>query len=85
LTLADPGGFMALFSDFGVTFVGLVGYRGLQLGTSGTTTGLNPYNTDSGFLGTVTTFATVQTAITFSMYERAALAHGLSNFFPEQI
>jgi solute carrier family 25 (adenine nucleotide translocator) protein 4/5/6/31 len=63
-TMAGPGGFMALYTGFGVSVVGIVGYRGLQLGTFDTITGLNPYKTDRGFLGAITTFAAAQTAIT---------------------
>jgi len=44
--------------------VGIVGYRGLQLGTFDTIVGLNPYKKDKGILGAVTTFAAAQTAIT---------------------
>merc|ERR1712046_324242 len=64
-TAAGPGGFMALYTGFGVSVVGIVGYRGLQLGTFDTITGLNPWKTDKGIMGAVTTFAAAQTAITF--------------------
>jgi len=63
-TIKGPGGFMALYTGFGVSVVGIVGYRGLQLGTFDTITGLNPYKTDKGILGAVTTFGAAQTAIT---------------------
>merc|ERR1739848_33800 len=63
-TAQGPGGFMALYTDFGVSVVGIVGYRGLQLGTFDTITGLNPYKSDKGILGAVTTFGAAQTAIT---------------------
>merc|ERR1712113_503992 len=63
-TMAGPGGFLALYTGFGVSVVGIVGYRGLQLGTFDTITGINPYKTDKGILGAVTTFAAAQTAIT---------------------
>mmetsp|Transcript_45822 Transcript_45822/g.116400 ORF Transcript_45822/g.116400 Transcript_45822/m.116400 type:complete len:311 (+) Transcript_45822:72-1004(+) len=63
-TMAGPGGFLALYTGFGVSVVGIVGYRGLQLGTFDTITGLNPYRTDKGFLGAITTFGAAQTAIT---------------------
>ena len=49
---------------FGVSVCGIIGYRGLQLGTFDTITGLNPYKKDPGFLGAVTTFGAAQTAIT---------------------
>ncbi|CAK0810904.1 unnamed protein product [Prorocentrum cordatum] len=42
-TMKGPGGFMALYTGFGVSVVGIVGYRGLQLGCFDTITGLNPY------------------------------------------
>merc|ERR1712113_1094879 len=35
-TAAGPGGFLALYTGFGVSVVGIVGYRGLQLGTFAT-------------------------------------------------
>merc|ERR1719491_1546739 len=63
-TMAGPGGFLALYTGFGVSVVGIVGYRGLQLGTFDTITGLNPYQKDKGFMGAVTTFGAAQTAIT---------------------
>merc|ERR1712048_952686 len=50
-TMKGPGGFFAL-------------YTGLQLGCFDTITGLNPYKSDKGILGAVTTFAAAQTAIT---------------------
>merc|ERR1712238_497487 len=63
-TMAGPGGFLALYTGFGVSVVGIVGYRGLQLGTFDTITGLNPYQKDNGIMGALTTFAAAQTAIT---------------------
>merc|ERR1712146_579175 len=63
-TAKGPGGFMALYTGFGVSVVGIVGYRGLQLGTFDTITGLNPFKDDKGILGAVSTFAAAQTAIT---------------------
>jgi len=63
-TVRGPGGFFALYTGYGVSVVGIVGYRGLQLGCFDTITGLNPYKTDKGVLGAVTTFAAAQTAIT---------------------
>mmetsp|Transcript_29613 Transcript_29613/g.76856 ORF Transcript_29613/g.76856 Transcript_29613/m.76856 type:complete len:306 (-) Transcript_29613:143-1060(-) len=63
-TMAGPGGFGALYTGFGVSVVGIVGYRGLQLGTFDTITGLNPYRKDKGMMGAATTFAAAQTAIT---------------------
>merc|ERR1719301_252263 len=63
-TAAGPGGFMALYTGFGVSVVGIVGYRGLQLGCFDTITGLNPYKKDKGVLGAASTFAAAQTAIT---------------------
>jgi len=63
-TMAGPGGFLALYTGFGVSVVGIVGYRGLQLGTFDTITGLNPYQKDKGMMGALTTFAAAQTAIT---------------------
>merc|ERR1711865_549958 len=63
-TAAGPGGVMALYTGFGVSVVGIVGYRGLQLGTFDTITGINPWKKDKGLMGAVTTFAAAQTAIT---------------------
>merc|ERR1712076_48941 len=63
-TMAGPGGFFALYTGFGVSVVGIVGYRGLQLGCFDTITGLNPWKKDKGIMGAVTTFAAAQTAIT---------------------
>jgi len=63
-TMAGPGGVGALYTGFGVSVVGIVGYRGLQLGCFDTITGLNPYKKDKGILGAASTFAAAQTAIT---------------------
>merc|ERR1712027_102959 len=63
-TMAGPGGFLALYTGFGVSVVGIVGYRGLQLGCFDTITGLNPYKKDKGLLSAVSTFVAAQTAIT---------------------
>jgi len=63
-TMKGPGGFGALYTGFGVSVVGIVGYRGLQLGTFDTITGLNPWKKDKGFMGAVSTFGAAQTAIT---------------------
>jgi len=63
-TATGPGGFLALYTGFGVSVVGIVGYRGLQLGCFDTITGINPYKKDKGVLGALTTFAAAQTAIT---------------------
>merc|ERR1711988_552552 len=63
-TMKGPGGFFGLYAGFGVSVVGIVGYRGLQLGCFDTITGLNPYKTDKGVLGALSTFAAAQTAIT---------------------
>merc|ERR1712066_410222 len=59
-TMKGPGGFLALYTGFGVSVVGIVGYRGLQLGCFDTITGLNPYKSDKGILGAASTFAAAQ-------------------------
>merc|ERR1719301_266209 len=64
-TASGPGGVGSLWNGFGVSVVGIVGYRGLQLGTFDTIAGINPYKSDKGLLGAVSTFAAAQTAITF--------------------
>merc|ERR1711970_1352882 len=64
-TASGPGGFLALYTGFGVSVVGIVGYRGIQLGTFDTMTGLNPWKKDKGIVGAVSTFGAAQTAITF--------------------
>jgi len=58
------GGVGALYTGFGVSVVGIVGYRGIQLGTFDTITGLNPYAKSQGLMGFLSTFAAAQTAIT---------------------
>jgi solute carrier family 25 (adenine nucleotide translocator) protein 4/5/6/31 len=63
-TATGPGGFFALYTGFGVSVAGIVGYRGVQLGTFDTITGLNPWKKDKGIMGAVSTFAAAQTAIT---------------------
>merc|ERR1712217_127382 len=63
-TMKGPGGFLALYTGFGVSVVAIVGYRGLQLGCFDTIAGLNPYKCDKGLMGAASTFAAAQTAIT---------------------
>jgi len=63
-TMKGPQGFMGLYAGFGVSVVGIVGYRGLQLGTFDTITGMNPYKKDKGVMGALTTFGAAQLAIT---------------------
>merc|ERR1711953_1403351 len=53
---ASHGGFFALYTGFGVSVVGIVGYRGIQLGTFDTITGINPWKADKGIMGAVSTF-----------------------------
>merc|ERR1712039_997508 len=62
---AGPGGFLALYTGFGVSVVGIIGYRGLQLGTFDTITGINPWKKDKGIMGAFSPFVAAQTAITF--------------------
>jgi solute carrier family 25 (adenine nucleotide translocator) protein 4/5/6/31 len=61
---AAHGGFLALYTGFGVSVAGIVGYRGIQLGTFDTITGINPYAKDKGIVGAVSTFIAAQSAIT---------------------
>jgi len=63
-TMKGPLGFFGLYAGFGVSVVGIVGYRGLQLGTFDTIVGINPWKKDKGLLGAASTFAAAQTAIT---------------------
>jgi len=63
-TAAGPGGYLALYTGFGVSVVGIVGYRGIQLGTFDTICGLNPWKKDRGLMGAVSTFTAAQSAIT---------------------
>jgi len=62
-TAGGPGGFFALYAGFGVSLMGIIPYRGFQLGAFDTLVGLNPYKTDKGILGIATTFGAAQSAI----------------------
>merc|ERR1712070_445783 len=62
-TSSGQGGFFALYAGFGVSLMGIIPYRGFQLGAFDTLCGLNPYKKDPGMLGFVSTFASAQTAI----------------------
>jgi solute carrier family 25 (adenine nucleotide translocator) protein 4/5/6/31 len=62
-TAAGPLGPAGLYAGFGVSLMGIIPYRGFQLGAFDTLVGLNPYKDDSGILGLVTTFFSAQTAI----------------------
>merc|ERR1719229_1074884 len=63
-TATGPGGVLALYAGFGVSLMGIIPYRGFQLGAFDTIVGLNPYKNDKGVMGAVTTFAAAQIAIT---------------------
>lgn len=63
-TAGGPGGFFALYAGFGVSLMGIIPYRGFQLGAFDTIVGLNPYQNDTGVVGALTTFGAAQIAIT---------------------
>jgi len=62
-TAAGPMGPAGLYAGFGVSLMGIIPYRGFQLGAFDTLCGLNPYKDDQGPLGLVTTFFSAQSAI----------------------
>merc|ERR1711953_1401767 len=62
-TATGPGGFFSLYAGFGVSLMGIIPYRGFQLGAFDTIVGLNPWKNDTGALGLLSTFAAAQTAI----------------------
>merc|ERR1712178_61947 len=51
-------------AGFGVSLMGIIPYRGFQLGAFDTIVGLNPYKNDKGIMGAVSAFCAAQTAIT---------------------
>jgi solute carrier family 25 (adenine nucleotide translocator) protein 4/5/6/31 len=63
-TASGPGGFFSLYAGFGVSLMGIIPYRGFQLGAFDTIVGLNPYKDDIGVLGALSTFGAAQVAIT---------------------
>merc|ERR1711988_959992 len=62
-TAAGPAGFFSLYAGFGVSLMGIIPYRGFQLGAFDTIVGLNPWKDDKGFMGLASTFCAAQTAI----------------------
>jgi len=62
-TTKGPAGFFSLYTGFGVSLMGIIPYRGFQLGAFDTLVGLNPYAHDKGVIGFVSTFVSAQTAI----------------------
>jgi solute carrier family 25 (adenine nucleotide translocator) protein 4/5/6/31 len=62
-TAGGPGGFFALYAGFGVSLMGIIPYRGFQLGAFDTLCGLNPYKHEKGALGFFSTFGAAQSAI----------------------
>jgi len=62
-TAQGPQGPAGLYSGFGVSLMGIIPYRGFQLGAFDTLVGLNPYKDDKGVLGFVSTFGAAQSAI----------------------
>jgi solute carrier family 25 (adenine nucleotide translocator) protein 4/5/6/31 len=66
-TAAGPGGVLGCYVGLGVSLQGIIAYRGIQLGSFDTITGLNPYAKDKGIMGAVSTFVAAQSAIIFGM------------------
>merc|ERR1712080_112888 len=62
-TASGPMGPAGLYAGFGVSLMGIIPYRGFQLGAFDTLVGLNPYKDDTGVKGIVSTFISAQTAI----------------------
>merc|ERR1719329_1734479 len=62
-TATGPQGPAGLYAGFGVSLMGIIPYRGFQLGAFDTLVGLNPFKDDKGVLGIVSTFAAAQSAI----------------------
>jgi solute carrier family 25 (adenine nucleotide translocator) protein 4/5/6/31 len=62
-TAAGPLGPAGLYAGFCVSLMGIIPYRGFQLGAFDTLVGLNPFKDDKGVLGILTTFASAQAAI----------------------
>merc|ERR1719229_1685936 len=62
-TAKGPKGVLGLYNGFGVSVAGIIAYRGVQFGTFDTIVGLNPYKSDLGLMGMVSTFAAAQTAV----------------------
>jgi len=62
-TAQGPMGPRGLYAGFGVSLMGIIPYRGFQLGAFDTLVGLNPYKDDKGILGIISTFFSAQTAI----------------------
>merc|ERR1719497_109465 len=55
-TAKGPKGVLGLYNGFGVSVAGIIAYRGVQFGTFDTIVGLNPYKSDLGVMGMVSTF-----------------------------
>merc|ERR1712021_107705 len=62
-TAAGPQGPAGLYAGFGVSLMGIIPYRGFQLGAFDTLVGLNPFKDDKGMLGILSTFGAAQSAI----------------------
>merc|ERR1719159_1633040 len=62
-TASGPLGPAGLYAGFGVSLMGIIPYRGFQLGAFDTLVGMNPFKDDKGVVGVVSTFACAQTAI----------------------
>merc|ERR1719198_2496253 len=62
-TATGPLGPAGLYAGFGVSLMGIIPYRGFQLGAFDTLVGLNPYKEDTGPIGIVSTFGCAQSAI----------------------
>merc|ERR1711896_54877 len=67
-TAKGPAGVMGLYNGFGVSVAGIIAYRGVQFGTFDTIMGLNPYKSDKGVMGMLSTFVSAQTAVLCSAF-----------------
>jgi len=67
-TAKGPAGVMGLYNGFGVSVAGIIAYRGVQFGTFDTIMGLNPYKSDTGAMGMLSTFLSAQTAVLCSAF-----------------
>merc|ERR1712159_557421 len=67
-TAKGPAGVLGLYNGFGVSVAGIIAYRGVQFGTFDTIMGLNPYKSDKGLMGMLSTFVSAQTAVLCSAF-----------------
>jgi len=65
-TTKGPQGVLSLYNGFGISVCGIIPYRGVQFGLNDTILGINPWKTETGFVGIASKWAGAQFSVIMS-------------------